>query len=168
MPDISYIEAWGLWLDGKSTLGNDLFGVPMIWWGRIGKIAAFVAGMTVVLDIIGPERLRQFGGRHVTFDAETSRWPDKAWAVACVCGTTAPLVVFVGSAIPAWSRVMPMIGAGLLGVSLLCVLLTFERLVEVAVRGLARVFEHRKSELVTRCVALLTLAAGFHFDLLAS
>jgi hypothetical protein len=33
----------------------------MIWWGRAGKIAAFLGGLTVVLDVIGPDRIREFG-----------------------------------------------------------------------------------------------------------
>jgi hypothetical protein len=44
MADISYFDAWRLWLEGRSTLGNNLFGVPMIWLGRAGKIAAFIGG----------------------------------------------------------------------------------------------------------------------------
>ena len=35
----------------------------MLAWGRLGKVFEFVAGLTVVLDLIGPDRLRTFGGR---------------------------------------------------------------------------------------------------------
>jgi hypothetical protein len=58
MADISYFDAWRLWLEGRSTLGNNLFGVPMIWLGRAGKIAAFIGRTAVILDIVGPERIR--------------------------------------------------------------------------------------------------------------
>jgi hypothetical protein len=40
-----------------------LWGMPILWWGRIGKLAEFTAGLVVVLDLIGPDRLRAFGLR---------------------------------------------------------------------------------------------------------
>ncbi|MEO3861354.1 hypothetical protein ABGB08_41250 [Acrocarpospora sp. B8E8] len=33
----------------------------MLWWGRIGKLAQFIGALTVVLDLIGPDRLRAWG-----------------------------------------------------------------------------------------------------------
>ncbi|WIX85439.1 hypothetical protein [Amycolatopsis sp. DG1A-15b] len=35
----------------------------MLVWGRVGKGLQFAGGLTVVLDLIGPERLRAFGKR---------------------------------------------------------------------------------------------------------
>jgi len=35
----------------------------ILWWGRLGKALEFTAGLVVVLDLIGPDRLRAFGLR---------------------------------------------------------------------------------------------------------
>lgn len=45
------------WLSGRQTTSMTLWGLPMLWWGRIGKTLQFLAGCAVVLDIIGPLRL---------------------------------------------------------------------------------------------------------------
>lgn len=57
------LELVNLWLSGQSVAGLDLWGLPVVWWARFGKLAQFTAGLTVVLDLIGPERLRAFGDR---------------------------------------------------------------------------------------------------------
>ncbi|MDL1900497.1 hypothetical protein FBR02_06975 [Anaerolineae bacterium CFX9] len=58
-----YIAAWSLWSQG--LLGSDylLWGVAIFWWARIGRIISAVSALTIVLEIIGPERLRRFGSR---------------------------------------------------------------------------------------------------------
>lgn len=48
MSDLGLVDAWQLWWQGRSTLGHELWGVSMIWWGRLGQTMAFVSGMTVV------------------------------------------------------------------------------------------------------------------------
>lgn len=40
-----------------------LYGFPMIWVGRVAKVLAFVGGLVVVLDIIGPTRIKALGDR---------------------------------------------------------------------------------------------------------
>lgn len=35
----------------------------MLWWARIGKLLQFAGGAAVVLDLVGPERLRRTGTR---------------------------------------------------------------------------------------------------------
>ena len=40
-----------------------MWGWPLLAWGRLGKVLQFLAGLTVVLDLVGPDRLRAFGGR---------------------------------------------------------------------------------------------------------
>jgi hypothetical protein len=58
---VSLLEAWGRWGDGKSLVGDQLWGVKILWWGRIGKGAEFLAAMTIIADVIGPDRIRRFG-----------------------------------------------------------------------------------------------------------
>jgi hypothetical protein len=57
---------WGLWLkwwDGEQLTGAYLWGHPLVMWARLGKMLQFAAGLTVLLDLIGPEPLRTFGQR---------------------------------------------------------------------------------------------------------
>lgn len=54
---------WRAWWSGRQTTTVALCGVPMLWWGRVGKLLQFVAGLAVLLDLVGPERLRAVGAR---------------------------------------------------------------------------------------------------------
>ncbi|WP_214322029.1 hypothetical protein [Nonomuraea sediminis] len=59
-------ELWDLlarWIDGQQLTGAPLWGHPLFVWGRWGKALQFLAGLTVLLDLVGPESLRAFGGR---------------------------------------------------------------------------------------------------------
>jgi hypothetical protein len=38
-----------------------LWSVPILWWGRAGDILQFFGGITVLAEIIGPQRIRSFG-----------------------------------------------------------------------------------------------------------
>ncbi len=48
-----------LWLHGKEF--PPLFGLEMFWWRRIGLILGLFSGCYLVVEIIGPKKLRQFG-----------------------------------------------------------------------------------------------------------
>ncbi len=64
-------ELWQDWLRGAIGSGAELWGLDLIWWGRIGKLLQFAGGVTILSEIIGPQRLREFGGRlHSTFRLE--------------------------------------------------------------------------------------------------
>lgn len=56
--DLTLIEAWNLWWSGQQLTDHTLYGVSMIWLGRGGKFLSFIAGFAIILDIIGPDRLR--------------------------------------------------------------------------------------------------------------
>lgn len=54
------LKLWGFWedwLDGKATTDVKLGGWPILYWGRLGKIFEFIAGLTVILDLAGEERV---------------------------------------------------------------------------------------------------------------
>src|SRR5262249_25606678 len=61
MHEVSLWEAWSIWLSGSSVSDQILWGMRILWWGRLGKALGLLAGLTVLLEVIGPERLRQFG-----------------------------------------------------------------------------------------------------------
>jgi len=48
---------WGKWIEGKATVNFNLDGWPIPYWGRLGKVLQFVAGLTVLLDLAGEERV---------------------------------------------------------------------------------------------------------------
>ena len=58
---VSWFGAWHLWVSGKSLTGLKLWGIDIIWWGRIGKILEFLAAYGVIVEIAGPKRLRRYG-----------------------------------------------------------------------------------------------------------
>lgn len=54
-------EAWSRWFEGRLPDDAELWGMSLVFWGRLGKLLQFIAGLTVVLDLIGAERLRAWG-----------------------------------------------------------------------------------------------------------
>lgn len=54
-------HAWSVWATGSSASQLPLWGHTVMWWARLGKVLSFVAGIVVVLDLIGPSRLRNLG-----------------------------------------------------------------------------------------------------------
>lgn len=56
-------DLWSRWIAGQRLDETQLWGWSIITWGRIGKLLQFAAGLAVILDLIGPESLRNFGRR---------------------------------------------------------------------------------------------------------
>ncbi|MFB9622068.1 hypothetical protein [Nonomuraea helvata] len=151
MADISYFDAWGMWLAGKSTLGHDLLGLPMIWWGRFGKILSFVAGAAVVVDLVGPERLTRYGERMTRFMA---RRPTGGPFIAGL--VTGIAVLFVAEPIGVPWPLELLLGGMLGGAAGL-----------LAVR-VGRTLQDPELPMTLKWVSLGLFFVGFHFDLLAS
>jgi hypothetical protein len=65
-------QAWSYWWQGCHLDEHlRMWGLYMLWWARIGKLLQCVAGLTIIAEIIGPERLRAFGNslhNRVTLD----------------------------------------------------------------------------------------------------
>ncbi|MEU8326380.1 hypothetical protein AB0C33_49125 [Nonomuraea sp. NPDC048881] len=151
MADISYFDAWGLWLHGRSTLGNDLLGLPMIWWGRFGKILSFVSGAAVVVDLVGPERLSRYGARLTRFMAR--RPSGGPFIVGLVTGAAVALVE-EQTEVPWYLGLL--LGSMLGGAAGL-----------LAVRA-GRTLQDPELPMTLKWVSLGLFFVGFHFDLLAS
>ncbi len=61
MESVSLFDAWRLWLEGNQLTDLRLGWWSILWWGRAGKILMAGAIVTLLLEIIGPETLRQLG-----------------------------------------------------------------------------------------------------------
>lgn len=61
MNEISIFDAWTSWLSGHLSPNATIWGVSIFWWGRIGKIMQVIGAITIIADIIGPEKIRKFG-----------------------------------------------------------------------------------------------------------
>ena len=59
--EITFSETWKLWLSDNLPADAVLWGISIFWWERIGKVMQFLGATTIVADIIGPEKIRQFG-----------------------------------------------------------------------------------------------------------
>jgi hypothetical protein len=69
---VNYFDAWALWAEGSEHLRTmSMWGIPIYWWGRIGKVMTFLAGGTLVVDLVGPERMSKVYTRYNT--AKTQR-----------------------------------------------------------------------------------------------
>jgi hypothetical protein len=65
------IEAWLLWFAGRLGDTYILWGIQLLWWGRIGKLLQLLAILTAVIEVVGAERLKEFGNRlHGTFSLQ--------------------------------------------------------------------------------------------------
>ncbi|SMD16204.1 hypothetical protein [Lentzea albidocapillata] len=63
-----------IWFSGKQTSGATLWGLSMVWWGRAGKLLQFMAGCVVILDLVGPDRLRAIGARATAEVSDFRAW----------------------------------------------------------------------------------------------
>ena len=157
---VGYLHAWALWANGDPNLKEmSLWGLSILWWGRAGKFAAFAAGLVLVLDIIGPDRLRRFNTSLLS-----GLRADKRSGIlgGLVIGALYLLIQWIapfsGSFLWEVVGIVALAGLGLaLGV-----------LAALGKRALIWVFERDKIAQVARVISLALFAVGFHFDMLAS
>jgi hypothetical protein len=85
---MSLWEALQAWFSGESLEGRQIWAVSTIWLTRAGKILQFLGGLAVILDIIGPERLREIGqDARASFEAARRRLSErKRWELGDVLG----------------------------------------------------------------------------------
>lgn len=48
--DYELFQAWSVWVDGRLAPSDAVFGVPIFWWGRVGKVADFLAAILLLWD----------------------------------------------------------------------------------------------------------------------
>ncbi len=54
-------DLWSTWLNGHQVQDQVLWGASLLFWGRIGKVLEFVAGLVAVVDLLDPDKLRRHG-----------------------------------------------------------------------------------------------------------
>lgn len=152
---VSYFQAWQLWANGNLALRDmSLWGVPIFWWGRVGKVFALLAGVTLILDIIGKERLARFSSRYVKGEGALLALMFLAIGVGISTLTGKALMNLPDT----WWRAV-LIGLGLMvpAIPILFIGTLFSEAIE----------KNRITE-VARWISVVLLVGGFHFDMLAS
>lgn len=48
------------WLSAPYESTDILWGLPLFWWARIGKILQFISGLVIVVEIVGVEKVKDF------------------------------------------------------------------------------------------------------------
>lgn len=165
---IGYVDAWLTWFSGQQVPGDlVLWGRTVRWWGRAGKIAAFIGGTTVILDVIGSQRLRAIAVKSEERQRRAVSSPQRSFAplvvviVSVATGFNAYTITFPANR---EATVLLALVAVLLILIMVCVMMTRV----LALQLLALTLENESSERALRWTAIALLAVGFHFDLLAS
>lgn len=85
------------WRDGQQLTGATLWGQPLFYWARWGKALQFVAALTVVLDLIGPDALRAFGKQlaRIPWRARFTRGAERAAAILSVLSAVTWIIIAV-------------------------------------------------------------------------
>ena len=197
MQAVGYWEAWSLWLSGAKLEDFAMWGVPMLWWARIGKLLQYSGGIVVVLDLIGPKRLRKAGSRLHSWrnrlqqvepaDPFLTHHPEgggsfRLWTLVPSGAASACLVYWLTKRRdPSFDHWIADIYRGLflwvfstlfvlvlgLWVFLLVVHLLL-LVIRLLLLGLAKVLREDRAGHPVRWVAFVLVTAGFHFDLLGS
>lgn len=72
--DITFPDALRAWTEGLDISQRELWGIRILWWGRLGALVQLISAMVVVIDLVGAERLRLFGLRlHSDLGAQGAR-----------------------------------------------------------------------------------------------
>ncbi|MDP4501055.1 hypothetical protein [Nonomuraea turcica] len=166
MQDLGLLQAWGMWFDNVQVNQHTIYGISILGLGRVGKVVSFIAGMTVILDIIGPDRIRQFGSRHKRFEPFRSRTYMKIVIAVSLLGLIICAMIFMANRDAGPSEgASAAVGAILLAGMVLFIAPGVARaMTQVLAKGL----ENQAWERAIRWSAVILLAVGFHFDLLAS
>jgi hypothetical protein len=57
------IEAWSVWLGGELPRDMDIYGISIVWWGRIGLVSQYLGALTIIIEIIGAAHIRSFSSK---------------------------------------------------------------------------------------------------------
>lgn len=149
-----------MWFAGQQVPGDAvLWWMSVRWWSRAGQLAAFLGGATVVLDLIGPERLRELGRGSRKFHNSMGEPAPLRWILGnlAVSGLAAYLIIVTA------------VNLGLAE----AVVAAASWLVANAVfiyggTVVAKILDSPRPAQALRYVGVALLLVGFHFSLLSS
>ena len=78
-------------LSGRPSGTLRFLNCPVIWWGRIGKLLQFLAGLLALLDVVEPDDLRELGRKANAARARLTRNLSEAATAASLVGQEAAL-----------------------------------------------------------------------------
>jgi hypothetical protein len=164
--DLTLTDAWALWWSGQQLTDHTLHGAPVLWLGRAGKMLAFLAGCTIVLDIIGSERITSWGSA-----LQQKKVVIGLTAVGCSLYACSEILSLLGTA-PMIEEAWPWVGGFWVGVAFnlgvaaaLAVVLFW---VPTFITGFGRLLAWPWFEWWLRRIAVLLFFLGFALDYLAS
>lgn len=59
--DFTLHEALNFWWSGGSLSDSFIHGIRTLWIGRVGKLLQYIGALTILIDIIGPQKLVAIG-----------------------------------------------------------------------------------------------------------
>ncbi|MER6006317.1 hypothetical protein ABT120_47770 [Nonomuraea angiospora] len=167
LQEISYLEAWSLWSAGTDIKSRILWGLEIYKWARLAKVAALLAGLAILIDIVGPVRLREWLSP-LKRPVETTVMA--AVGILCLVLPFA-FLWFVASTLPGpialGALILLPIGLGI-GAYILESFIKGKGHPVAAVAGLVKITKHTVFIQFVRTTSLILLVAAFHFDFLAS
>ncbi|MBN6034432.1 hypothetical protein [Amycolatopsis sp. 195334CR] len=186
MTAVDLVEAWRQWNAENPALKDmRLWGTQILWWGRIGKIAMFVSGLVLVLDIIGPERMRrvterpgasarrlmaQFHRKNTSGEEPVEGRSGYGRFAGFVIALSVVAVLLLAVSVIQNPLLQERPGLQVLLIVLFLPAVYFTGVL-VFIAGplvVEWLFDHERLVQVIRIVSLVLFLGGFHFDLLAS
>ncbi|MGR6923105.1 hypothetical protein ACU635_53375 [[Actinomadura] parvosata] len=173
MADIDLLDAWRMWLDGKQIARETWNGWPILYWGRAGKIAAFLGGLTIILDLVGVERLSKVGlqARRLVWRKGQPQLNEALEVLLTVVIIAPVIAVHFAFGVPLVNELtdLPTVEHwGLLAAVFVGEYFAFGLVFTAAGFFINWLFNGIAPGFVARLLATLLLVVGFHFDLLAS
>lgn len=197
MDDIGLLEAWSRWASGPLR-DSLLWGLEIWWWGRIGILLSATGIVGLIVDIVGPDKLREIGRNlkdkaHIREQAETVR--KMVLVTAKSVAFVLALCLFLGFGIKGLVNLRAHVESSLLQdviwfiialLLLICVYFLIPAMKPIlmgmllmlvmlaretalhSLAGAAWIMEHRHLRRALHVFILLALVIGLHFDLLAT
>lgn len=165
---VSYVEAWSRWLDGDPGLKDAvLWGWRILWWGRLGKALAFFSGFVLIVDMVGPDRIQRF------IERSSSRVLIVSLGSLLLAFGWFSMVLWIAGLFPSirvadlewYWLIIALAGFVTVNSGFIYLYSRASRLPAIFAYWVAG---RGKLVAVIRVVSLFLLAAGFHFDMLAS
>lgn len=155
------LEVVSQWLSGRKVDDNlVVLGLEMIWWGRIGKVLAFLGGGTIILDIIGPERVTEWSKARRAVAPRTRR------AVHHLVVSLAFLVIALVVPPLIMRNDLPALQLTVVVAVAVVALMSFAG--RAVADGVARLLRKGAGATVLRLCAAILLSVGFLLDLASS